>query len=279
MRQTLTRCRGVARLVVAHDTTEFNFGEDAAPRSGTRRPWTRELRLLRSLRPGHRWQRDESAARRFSASWSIDARGDKKSRRLETPSERDPEERAAALARALVDDVTETLGDSSAVHVMDREGDTYILLAHLVRNRCRFVVRMMRERREITGREEQRVVDTFAGAPVVTTREVPISARGRSLLPSYRAEYPERRARVATLHLSADRVKITRPKRAEAAPEMALSLNYVRVFEPSPPWRARPPSSGGCGPPNRSTPPSRSWRWSMHTAAGGESRSYFKALK
>jgi hypothetical protein len=233
VRESVRRSRGVARLVVPHDTTEFNFGK--TPRkdlarvgrgqsfgfyghfalavdgsNGSRRP----LGVL-----GFVIQR-RTGKTKGDRSGGVELQLDPTNERLRW--------------LALVDQVESLLAESRPIHVMDREGDSYRLLAHLIRRGTRFVVRMNGVSRPVSSGEE-RVSDVMQRAPIIAKREVPISARRRSAMPTYRRTFPSRRGRTAKLHVSAGEVVIERPKSASRTPEPELKLNFVRVFEPKPP--------------------------------------------
>ena len=130
--------------------------------------------------------------------------------------------------------VEDLLGKGRTVHVLDREGDSYALLAELVTAGARFVVRMASAKRKVEG-EIGTVGETLLRAPMLAEREVPITARGTSKLPSDRKHFPERQARVARLEVTAARVTVIRPASSSHSAAPTLALNAVRVFEAAPP--------------------------------------------
>jgi hypothetical protein len=226
---TVRRVLKAGEVVVAHDTTEFNFG--ASPRvdlgrvglgkshgfyghfalavaRSDRRPLG-VLGLRVHERHGGKGKRDHTA---------LQSAEDNESRRW-----------AKSVNR-----VEELLGKGTAVHVMDREGDSYALMAELVRAGARFVVRMASAKRKLDG-DADTVGERLVRASVIAEREVPIGARGRSKFPSYRKHFPERHARMARLEVTAARVTIIRPVSSSNSPTKTLELNAVRVFEPAPP--------------------------------------------
>jgi len=134
----------------------------------------------------------------------------------------------------LVDQVEKALGPHlKPVHVMDREGDAYSIMTALGAGGSRFVIRMAQAKRLVTG--ELRVREVLAKAATMTDREVAITARGRSKMPSYRKGFPERNARIARLQVSAESVTLIRPDSAPRESPPELPINIVRVFEPAPP--------------------------------------------
>jgi hypothetical protein len=130
--------------------------------------------------------------------------------------------------------VERLLGKGAAVHVVDREGDSYALMAELANAGARFVVRMASAKRKVDG-DADTVGEALRRTSVIAEREVPIATRDRSKLPSYRKHFPQRHARVARLEATAARVTLIRPDSSSRSPEKALVLNAVRVFEPAPP--------------------------------------------
>jgi hypothetical protein len=233
VRESVRRSGEAARLVVAHDTTEFNFGKTP------RKDLARVGRGQSFGFYGHFALAVDSAddARRPLGILGcvIQRRTGKRkgSRSGGLVAQMDPTNERLRWS-ALVDEVEGSLATLRPVHVMDREGDSYRLLAHLLRRGARFVIRMNGVTRPLSGGEE-RVGDAINRAPVTAEREVPISGRPRSALPTYRRAYPPRNARKAALHISAGQVVIRRPLSASRTPEPELTLNFVRVFEPKPP--------------------------------------------
>ncbi len=239
VRETLRRCAEVERFVVAHDTTEFNFGE-------SRR---KDLGLVgRGQGRSHGFyghfalaiSRDVSRAPLGVLGLLVHTRAGGKGRRGHRVLQSDPRNEGRRWLK-LIDRVDSVLSaDLRPVHVMDREADSYALMADIVRRGGRFVIRMALDTRAVVGRNEATVGEVLATAVTVAQREVPISARGRSPYPGVRKRSPERRARIATLHVTAETVTLARPASASLAPERALTVNVVRVFEPHPPSGEQP---------------------------------------
>lgn len=229
-RETIRRARASSAVVVAHDTTEFNFGK--TPR--------RDLGRVGQGKSfgfyAHVALAVEADAYRTPlgvAGLGIHRRTGGKGRRghKALQSSRDNEfhrwRRVLAQARELLEP------EVSAVHVMDREADSYAFMAELSDAKVRFVVRMAQSSRATV--DQGTVADACAGAMVLVERDVPITARRPSPMPSYRKHFPPRDARVASLEISATRVALKRPSSANASKARTLSLNVVRVIEPNPP--------------------------------------------
>jgi hypothetical protein len=118
---------------------------------------------------------------------------------------------------------------------MDREADCYALMAAMVDDKARFVVRMAGAKRPIVDDQVQNVSQKLAGATVLVCRKVPLTPRKPSPLPSRNKKYPARPAREAQLQISATRVTLRRPDSSSHSPHKTLTLNVVHVIEPNPP--------------------------------------------
>jgi hypothetical protein len=137
-----------------------------------------------------------------------------------------------------VDNVHARLRGASPLHVMDREGDDYALLAHLVEGKHRFVIRLMHDRilkKQLDG-ASTRISDVLAQVECVIERTAKLSKRkdgGRS--PTQKGTHPARAARAAKLAVGATSVVLPRPSTRDRALPEQLSVNLVRVWEPDPP--------------------------------------------
>lgn len=138
------------------------------------------------------------------------------------------------------DAVNQCLVATEVIHVADREGDNYDLLAQAVAQETRFVIRarVLSRRASGEGGEGETLRTIVDGATGVCTREVELSARTASTAP--RSSHRERTARSAKLVFSATTVVFPRPRfqSEELAPE--IKVNVVRVFEPEPPAGEEP---------------------------------------
>lgn len=133
-------------------------------------------------------------------------------------------------------------GSSRAIHVMDREADDYQMFHALSRDGHRFVSRVMFDRR-IYDSSSNHLRELVAQSPSTVAREVPLTKRRAKRDPAANKVHPPRESRTALLNVSATTVTLKRPskprKHGEKPPE-SLSLNVVRVWEPTPPDGAAP---------------------------------------
>jgi hypothetical protein len=234
-RQTALRASALPRIIVAHDTTQFEFGGQVKRRGlghlikpaaqgffghfalgmsadGERRPLgllavETVFRLKKTI--GHKkWTKDQSLGE--SARWL-----------------RNVQAVEAQLA-----------GCVEAIHVMDREGDQYNVLAALSDENKPFVIRSFQDRR-LAGEEQARLRSVASSAKTTLRREVPLSPRANIEGPKGR-RHPARRQRVARLCFAATTVFLKRTANATRSTPTTLRLNVIHVFEREPP-KGEPP--------------------------------------
>ena len=226
--ETRRRAAGVSRIVVAHDTTECSFGGD-------------RKRLGRLSGKARGFLAHVALAVDGATSMPLGVvhceplvRGDEPARRTSTGVSDETNEAlrwhrgAVAVDQAL----------PGAVQVMDREADSYALLEEMLTRRQDFVVRLSyRDRRADGGAIETLV----ASAQAVAEREVSLSARKPETAPKKMRRFPARRARKATLAISAYRAaELLRPHTLSSKIASRIVVNVVRVVETHPPQGAEP---------------------------------------
>jgi len=241
-RATLARIIGKERICVAHDTSEFAFPGDK-PRQG-----------LGSVGKGT--QKEQGFFGHFALAVSADGTktplGILGMRAIFRPRRMDkfrghrrrlnPREEWRRW-HDLVDETSERLrGVARPIHIMDREGDSYALLAHLSSlGEAGFVVRLAQNRRLAGEGTGQYLRQALPAAVHVTTREVPLSKRANP-----GRHHPSRDARPAVLELRAMRVAIERPDYADRRTHSSnslpksLSLHIIHVVEKHSPRGVEP---------------------------------------
>ena len=227
-RQSGRRALRCKRIIVAHDTTAFEFG-------GT----TKREGLGHLIRP---------SAQGFFGHFSLALSADGKRRpigllavetifRLEKPighKNWTKEQSLGESARWLsaVEDAEATLaGAAPAIHVMDREGDQYALLAALNKDDRSFVIRSFQDRRLVD--DEARLRERARSGKVSLRREVALSSRPQFKGPKGK-RHPARRKRIAKLNFAATTVELRRTPSARGA-AATLCVNIIHVSEPRPP--------------------------------------------
>jgi hypothetical protein len=145
----------------------------------------------------------------------------------------------------LIASSTNRLAETSAIHVMDREADDYLLFCQLVASRHRFIIRLTHDRLLTTeGKSKSKLSQAIAQLRCDVERQVRLSKRiDGKRSPIQKQVHPSRSARTATLAIGATTVALAKPrkhprdseqKRAFNMPE-SLRLNVVQVWEPHPP--------------------------------------------
>jgi hypothetical protein len=234
--ETAGRCRELGKVVVPHDTTECAFSseverEGLGPLSEKRRGFLfhasiavaadgvpRALGVLHGITWVREKRRRRSKARRTdevkeSARWDVAVRGTR-----------------------------ELLGPGVvAIHVMDREGDAYPLLAAMCERGDRFVVRAAQDRVVLADGDRLLLHEAVARAEEQFEVEVALSKRGEGRTPYQRETFPTRDRRNAVLSFSARTLALKRPKNIPA-PDLPpeITVNVIHVWEPNPPEGAEP---------------------------------------
>ena len=229
-RQSARRAAELPQVIVAHDTTQFEF-TGQAKREG----------LGHLIKP---------SAQGFFGHFALAVSADGERRplgllaletifRLKKPIGQKnwtPEQSLGESARWLrgIEAVEEQLaGLCQAIHVKDREGDQYAVLAALSDADRRFVIRSFQDRR-LAGDDEARLRAAARAAKVTLRRDVPLSPRPRIDGPKGK-RHPARRHRIARLSFAVTTVELKRPPDAPKATSGTLRLNVIHVFERKPP--------------------------------------------
>jgi hypothetical protein len=154
------------------------------------------------------------------------------------PNEQDRWMRGVKVSKAVV---SATKPQCRLIHVMDSEADDYDLLAQMVGDDDRFVVRLCVDRVLTNPKpsEPRKIKEFVAKRKVVCTREVHLSRRGRQPGGEQRKRSRQRDERNATLTISATQVTLKRPRYYPGAPE-SLTVNIVSARELNAPAGAEP---------------------------------------
>lgn len=228
-RQTSRRASAFRDVLVVHDTTQFEFGGEAK-REG----------LGRLIRPG------QGFFGHFALATSADGdreplgllnletlfRLDKVSKK---PRPQRPNRGESARWRRSIEAVEARLPESiHAIHVMDREADSYAILSTLDGTGHSYVIRSFQDR--VLADDETHLRTAAKAAKRSFVREVPLSRRPVIDGPKGQ-RHPARRERVATLSVAAKAIEIPRTSDAKGTPSSTLKLNVVYVVERKPPPR------------------------------------------
>lgn len=230
VRQTVVRSSACKTVIVAHDTTEFSFGASRRDDLG----FVAQGESYGFF--GHfalAVEANEARTPLGVVAFEMLRRDQKKKTKKAKTAKDDPGNEFLRWGR-VVEAAEQELASIRPIHVMDREADSYELMAKLVENGTRFVIRLSQSTRRVST-EPATVGEVIERARTTVHREVPIAARARSPMPKRRKTHPAREARVARLEASATTVTIARPHSSKADQPKTLTLNVVRVFEPEPP--------------------------------------------
>ncbi len=241
--QTRQRAERVKRVLVLHDTTDCSFpdldpdeiGYLQTGKAGFRlhlslvleaQNWRRPLGVIHA-EPLFRPRRSRRGSRKRKVSGS------------ETATWADRE--YARWSRGMNATAAALQGCEQAIHVADREGDSYELMAELLSMRQSFVVRARvadRRARPVDGQavgpwaSVRRVAAQCEG---MMEREVPLSTRSSKSAPGMNKSHPPRTARIAALRFSATRLQVPRPSYLRDPTPKTMELNLVHVLESNPP--------------------------------------------
>jgi hypothetical protein len=165
--------------------------------------------------------------------------GAKRQKRQGFETVRDPDRESLRWNRGFAA-AHKLLQGAEVIHLADREGDNYDLLAQALNDGCRFVVRarVLDRRVESADGESQTLRELVQGARGVLTREVDLPPRKGTSFPT--TAHPPRNARLAKLDFSAARVVLPRPRIQLPNLPKQIEINVVRVWEPHPPTGETP---------------------------------------
>ena len=228
-RQTARRAAAHRTVLVIHDTTQFEFG-GTVKRKG----------LGRLIRPGQGFfghfalatsadgDREPLGLLNLETVFRLDKLSSKP--RNERPNRGESARWVASIegAEAMLD------GTAHAIHVMDREADSYAILSALEKAKSSFVIRSFQDR--VLADEESHLRDTAKAAKRSFDREVLLSRR--PVIDGPKGDrHPARQGRIATLSFAARSIAIPRPSTAKNAVSPTLKINVIYVYERKPPPR------------------------------------------
>lgn len=228
---TMARARQVGTVLMVHDTTDFSFGgrserKGLGPVHGNQQGFLGHVAL--AVMPG------EARIPLGVAGVLRIARKEKKGTNDKSwyQMSKDPE-RESLRWETLVTEVEARRQGFECIHVMDREGDAYDLLARMLDANARFIVRAAHDRALADNAGLlHHVLDELTP---VEHRTITLSSRpnkGRDAKAT--RAHPPRQGRSAVVAVACSRVRLRRTQGAHVArPE--VEVNVVRVWEPSPP--------------------------------------------
>jgi hypothetical protein len=237
---TARRCAALGEVLVIHDTTEMSFRCEQARRG---------LTPLGSHRQGFWWH---TALAVSADGWraplglltaaAFSRTGPPKPQRPWRARFHDAEKESRRWADGVAH-VRAHLGDAARpIHIMDREGDSYELLAALTAARERWIVRLHYDRQIAPADTPAptRLSELRATVAPVLTEEVILAPR-RAENRVQRLAYPAREGRTTTMCFAACPVTVHRPRdhRHSTLPE-TIPAHVIFGWEATPPPGATP---------------------------------------
>ena len=236
--QTICRLIDTKEAIVIHDTTEFCFPGEAE-REGLGRLRGKKTKgffchlsfaLDRSDTPIPLGVVNLAPFRRL---------GKKKRNQTSKQRREDKSKESIRWLNSIEEVESKVSGKKKLIHVTDREGDFYELIAGLVQKNRGFVIRLAHDRR-LLDEEKGTLFELMNNASWICEREVTLSARKDGWAPQMKRRHPGRKSRVTTLSFSSTQVTLRRPVSALEELPSVLTVNVVRVRELSPPEGCEP---------------------------------------
>lgn len=226
---TRSRCEAQGAYLVVHDSTTFSFRFDGERKGlGRIQPSNANSSQVLFAHVSLALTADGTRQPLGVAAFKTWTRGPKP-----TGVERKRWEQQFRVASAQLN------GLKNAIHLADREADSYEMFHDLLKDGHRFVVRCQHNRKLKASSGITRLHDQFASLSSTVDRDVPLSRRKPRRTEIYRKIHPARDMRIATLSVAAASVELLSPKKSRT-PETAQAINVVRVWEANPPAGAAP---------------------------------------
>jgi hypothetical protein len=231
--ETVEAASALAQVIIVHDTTEFEFSGEV-----TRQGLGRLLRSGQGFFGHFALAVAPDGTRRPLGLLGLETvfrLDEKRKPRGKAALRRDAFESEKGRWPTLVEDCEARLaGRATAIHVMDREADGYLLIDHLVGTDRQFVIRAQHDRylaQAVDG--AKRMHEAALGSDLVLSREVTLSPRKKSA-PMGKG-HPTRSGRPAQLAITAASVTLPVPASLTKAEFAPRRINVVCVTEPNPP--------------------------------------------
>ncbi|MCI5221934.1 MAG: hypothetical protein D3924_04500 [Candidatus Electrothrix sp. AR4] len=238
VQHTVERAAHHPFVYVIHDTTEFKFSgqkrrEDLGRLKSGKDQGFSDILLPVLLRPASRL-----------VHWGcMLGEGKPKGRRSQQESQSNPNRESLRWIDSALQTGELLHNKTNAIHLMDREGDSYELFAFLLDSGECFVIRLSHDCRREGGRAEPKIPKLFemlSNAPYLFEREVVLSERNNRKIGTKKATFPNRQKRLTWLEVRATQQEIFIGNGSSAHLPPSLRLNFVEVREPYPPEGEEP---------------------------------------
>lgn len=224
--EVTARATAEQEVIIVHDTTQFYYGVDSNRRGlgRSRKSNSTFFAHISLALSTHGYRRPLGVAA------------------LQTYVRNDELENEYARWAEGVSLTRKCLGNTRAIHLMDREADDYTLMCKMVAESERFVIRSRNDRMLGEESEQPRLSDALNIIRGTLEREVQVTKRtDGDRPPALKKKHPVRASRIAQLAIGAAPVTLKKPSsRTKSAvaygprPDV-LDLHVVRVWEPTPP--------------------------------------------
>jgi hypothetical protein len=226
---TRSRCEARGDYLVVHDSTTFSYRFDGERKGlGRIQPSNANSSQVLFAHASLALAADGTRQPLGVAAFKTWTRGSKP-----TGLERKRWEEQFRVASAQLD------GVKNAIHLADREADSYEMFHDLLKDGHRFVVRCQFNRHLEASSGFTKLHDQLASLSSTVDREVPLPRRKPRRTEIYRKIYPAREMRMATLSVAAASVALLKPTKSRAQ-ATTQAINVVRVWEANPPVGAEP---------------------------------------
>lgn len=242
VRATVQRFSSHAEVAVVHDSSDFRYGGSREGLGRLKKSGhgfvghfsmgvsTDETHDPLGILAVESWVRTQTTTTRLLKSKKISFKES-----LTMPKEQERWFRGVQACETAVD------GASSLIHVMDSEADDYKLMAELVKNELRWIIRQYIADRNLANvLPGQHTKDLIAKRPVVAKRKVILSKRRKGPGTGDRNRNRERSEREATLAIRAGQLQFKSPKYLLPEHPPELTVNVVMVSEMRPPKGEEP---------------------------------------
>lgn len=230
---TLKRAASKSRCLAIHDTTDFSFEgqrEELGDVDRAQKGFYAHVCLAVSA-DGLR----EPLGLLAMDTWTRDG---KKGKRSTKARKSEPAlESRRWLEQSL--HVEEKVSSTELIHVEDREADIYESLEVRLAHGMHFIVRAASTKVVLTDEGAENILDYARTLPVVTTREIHLSARkAKHSTLRKKAQHPPRKERDSRVEIRAGTLRLRKPRASGTLPE--LQLNAVHVLEMDTPEGEKP---------------------------------------
>jgi len=235
--QTVERVKSKSEevVIVAHDTTGLEFAGEGRTGLGPMLKSERGFYAHFSLAVNPDERREPLGILSFIPVIRKE-KGARKEKRTARVVQSDPEKEYLRWTQGIDEAERQLAGVKRAIHVGDRESDSYEILTGMAANDRGFVLRLKYNRNIITDDESAKLYDVLEQVQGVAEREVALAFRKDHKSQGTVKVFPPREARLATLVFAAKSVRFKRPRDLpkDKYPDF-IDVNVVRVWEPHPP--------------------------------------------